>query len=203
MNIDEAPPPPVEVTGVTLTPDEAVVPGPLGEAGPGIGARIGPADWSRWKWPLILGLMALGAAWRWLGLDFVWIWAGAVALVGGLALWAAGSRLQARREGMRHLDSRSGGQTLDWRLDAVEVRQTGPFLDSAMPWTAFQHVIDGPQAFVFVLGPYSCLVLPKRELGEAQAAGVRALIDHARDRGLIGRTAAELLPSWAELRAGA
>lgn len=198
MNMDELPPPAVRVQGVTLRPEEAAVSGPLGETG----AVIGPADWGRWKWPMILGLMGLGAAWRGLGLDFIWIWAGAVALIGGLVLWVVWSRVQAGRVGARHLDSRSGGQALDWRLDAVEVRQTGPFLDSVMPWTAFQHVIDGPTGFIFVLGPYSYLVLPRRVLDADQAAGVRALIDHARDRGLIGRTPAELLPTWEDLRAG-
>lgn len=197
MNMDEPPPPTVRVEGVTLRPEEAAVFGPLAEGG----AVTGPA-WGWWKWPMILGLMGLGAAWRGLGLDFVWIWAGAVALVGGLVLWVVWSRIQARRLGVWHLDSRSGGQALDWLLDAVQVRQTGPFLDSAMPWTAFQHVIDGQTGFVFVLGPYSFLVLPRRVLSEDQVAGVRALIDHARDRGLIGKTPPELLPSWEDLRAG-
>ncbi len=184
----------VTVRGVFLGPNEAVFDHP--------GKTI---DLTAPKWVLIGVPFAVGAVIQIFRIPMRPVWIGAALLVGLIALvcvvwklWAFW-RTRARREFAR---TRFGGQLLDWRLDETEVRQTGPFIDMVVPWSAFVHVLDQPRAFIFLLSASNVLILPRRLLSEAQQRDVRALIDRARDRGLIGDMPAELMPPWDLIRDG-
>ena len=184
----------VTVPGVFLGPDEAVFDHPGS-----------PINLTAPKWLLIGAPFAVGMLIQLLHLPMRALWIGAAAVLGLVALavvlwklWAFW-RTRAAREFAR---SRFGGQALDWRLDETEVRQTGPFLDTVVPWSAFVHVLDQPGAFVFVLSGSNVMILPRRLLSEGQQADIRELIDRARDRGLIGDMPAELMPSWDLIRDG-
>ena len=184
----------VTVPGVFLGPDEAVFDHP--------GT---PINLMAPKWVLIGVPFAIGAVIQLFRVPMRPVWIGAALFVGVIALvvvlwklWAFW-RTRARREFAR---SRFGGQSLDWRLDETEVRQTGPFIDTVVPWSAFVHVLDQPRGFVFILSGTNVMILPRRLLSEAQQADVRALIDRARYRGLIGDMPAELMPPWDLIRDG-
>ncbi|WGM32614.1 YcxB family protein [Brevundimonas sp. NIBR11] len=184
----------VAVPGVLLGPDEAA-----------FDRSETPINLMAPKWVLIGVPFAAGAVIQLLHVPMRPIWIGAVLLVVLLALVAGLWRLWAfwsMRGQRRFTDTRFGGQALDWRLDETEVRQTGPFVDTAVPWTAFVHVLDQPRAFVFCLSETNVMILPRRLLSKAQQADLRELIDRARDRGLIGDTPADLLPSWDLIRDG-
>lgn len=184
----------VTVPGVFFGPDEAVF------------DHLGtPINLMAPKWVLIGVPFAIGAVIQLFRVPMRPVWIGAALFVGVIALvvvlwklWAFW-RTRARREFAR---SRFGGQSLDWRLDETEVRQTGPFIDTVVPWSAFVHVLDQPRAFVFILSGTNVMILPRRLLSEAQQADVRALIDRARARGLIGDMPAELMPPWDLIRDG-
>ncbi|MES2861596.1 MAG: YcxB family protein [Pseudomonadota bacterium] len=184
----------VTVPNVLLQPGEAVFDRP----GPTINLAAP-------KWVLIGVPFVAGAVIQLLRMPMRPIWIGAAMLVVVIAvaggLWRLWAFWQTR--GIRDFArSRFGGQALDWRLDETEVRQTGPFLDTAVPWSAFVHVLDQPKAFVFVLWGSNVMILPRRLLSEAQQADVRDLIDRARDRGLIGDMPAHLMPPWDLIRDG-
>ena len=182
----------VTVPGVFLGPGEAVFDHP--------GA---PINLMAPRWVLIGVPFAIGAVLQLFRVPMRPIWIGAALLVVIIALAAGLWRLWAlwRMRGPRDFArSRFGGQSLDWRLDETEVRQTGPFMDTVVPWSAFVHVLDQPRAFVFVLSGSNVMILPRRLLSDAQQTDMRALIDRARDRGLIGDMPADLMPPWELIR---
>lgn len=182
----------VTVPGVFLGPNEAVFdhPGP-------------PINLMAPKWVLITVPLVIGMVIQLFRVPMRPVWIGAVLFIGvvalAVALWKLWAfwRTRAQRDFAR---SRFGGQSLDWRLDETEVRQTGPFLDTVVPWSAFVHVLDQPRAFVFILSGTNVMILPRRLLSEAQQAAIRSLIDRARDRGLIGDTPADLMLPWDLIR---
>jgi len=177
----------VHVPGVVLTAAEAAT---------GSGLPVATLNLVPPKWLLIGGGLAAGAVMQLTGFDMRWVLWGAIALVFAIIVGAIVTRWLNGRIGRARTEHRFGAQALDWRLDETEVRQTGPFLDMALPWTAFVHVLDEPRGFVFVMSPVNALFLPRRLLSEQQQAAIRELIDRARDRGLIGNTPADLLPPW-------
>ncbi len=184
----------VTVPGIFLEPSEAVFDHPRT-----------PINLMAPKWVLIGVPFAIGAVIQLFRVPMRPVWIGGALFIGVIALvvvlwklWAYW-RTRAQREFAR---SRFGGQSLDWRLDETEVRQTGPFIDTVVPWSAFVHVLDQPRAFVFILSATKVMILPRRLLSEAQQTDMRALIDRARDRGLIGDMPAELMPPWDQIRDG-
>ena len=182
----------VTVPGVLLGPDEAVF------DHPGSPISLMAPKWVLIGVPLVIGMLI-----QLFRVPMRPIWIGAAMFVGVIALVVILWRLWAfwRTRAVRDFArSRFGGQSLDWRLDESEVRQTGPFLDTVVPWSAFVHVLDQPRAFVFVLSGTNVMILPRRLLSEAQQMDVRALIDRARDRGLVGDMPADLMPPWDLIR---
>lgn len=151
------------------------------------------------KWVLIGAPFVAGAVIQLYRVPMQPIWTGILMLagliVGVVGLWRLWS-LWRGRAWRSAAATRFGGQALDWRLDETETRQTGPFIDIAVPWTAFVHVLDQPKAFVFCLSKSNVMILPRRLLSDAQQTDVRGLIDRARDRGLIGDMPADLMPPW-------
>lgn len=182
----------VTVPGVLLDPDEAVFDHPGS-----------PINLMAPKWVLVGVPIVIGTLIQLFRVPMGPIWISAALFLGLIALVVVLWKLRdlSRTRTMRTFArSRFGGQALDWRLDETEVRQTGPFLDTVVPWSAFVHVLDQPKAFVFVLSGTTVMILPRRLLSEAQQANVRTLIDRARDRGLIGDMPADLMPPWDLIR---
>lgn len=78
-----------------------------------------------------------------------------------------------------------GAAPLTWRFDAQAIRQDSAAIRADFPWSSVVDVSETPEHFLFLLTPYSTLVLPKRFGDAEQVDALRKLVADARRSGMI------------------